>query len=162
MHLGSQLGHQLGALLLGGAIIDLDGTFFLQAVIFGLLYVFLRFVVFKPVMAVLDARETATDGAKDEARDLEAQAKEKLAAFENEMTRVKVELSAERDKVRKDGTALERELLSKARTDADAILAEASKTIEAESAQVRSHMKSAVPALAADIANKLLGEKGAS
>lgn len=153
---------QLNALLLGGAIIDLDGTFFLQAAIFGVLYLFLRFVVFKPVMAVLDARETATDGAKDEARDLESQAKEKLAAFESEMTRVKVEMSAERDKVRKDGTALERELLGKARSDADAILADASKTIEAESAQVRSQMKASVPVLAAQIATKLLGTKGAS
>jgi F-type H+-transporting ATPase subunit b len=153
------LGQQLGALLLGGAIIDLDSTFFFQFGIFIALFFFLRAVVFKPVMTVLDARETATDGAKDEARDLTAQAKEKLAAFEAEMTRAKVEISGERDKLRKDGAALERELINKARGDADGILADAAKTIGTESTKVRADMKVAIPTLAADIAEKLLGRK---
>jgi F-type H+-transporting ATPase subunit b len=119
----------------------------------------LRSVVFKPVLAVLEARETATDGAKDEARDLEAQAKEKLSNFEAEMTRVRVELAADRDKLRRDGATLERELLARARTDADAILDDAAKAIASESSKVRSDMQTKVPALANDIAEKLLGRK---
>jgi F-type H+-transporting ATPase subunit b len=150
---------QLGALLLGGAIIDLDSTFFFQLAIFVILFFFLRSVVFKPVLAVLEARETATDGAKDEARDLEAQAKEKLSNFEAEMTRVRVELAADRDKLRRDGATLERELLARARTDADAILDDAAKAIASESSKVRSDMQTKVPALANDIAEKLLGRK---
>lgn len=159
MHLYLLLSPQLGALLLGGAIIDLDSTFFFQLAIFVILFFFLRSVVFKPVLAVLEARETATDGAKDEARDLEAQAKEKLSTFEAEMTRVRVELAADRDKLRKDGAGLERELLARARTDADAILDEAAKAIATESSKVRGDMQSKVPALASDIAEKLLGRK---
>jgi len=150
---------QLGALLLGGAIIDLDSTFFFQLAIFVILFFFLRSVVFKPVLAVLQARETATDGAKDEARDLEAQAKEKLSTFEAEMTRVRVELAADRDKLRKDGAGLERELLARARTDADAILDEAAKAIATESTKIRGEMQSRIPGLASDIAEKLLGRK---
>lgn len=146
-------------LVLGGAIIDLDGTFFLQFGIFVVLFFVLRSLVFGPVMAVLDAREHATDGAKDEARDLESRAKEKLAAFEAEMTKAKVELAAERDRMRKDGAELERELLTKARADADKILEDASRTIAEESRVVRGHMATSVPQLAGEIAEKLLGRK---
>lgn len=153
------LGQQLGALLLGGAIIDLDSTFFFQLAIFIVVFIVLRALVFKPVLAVLEARETATDGAKDEARDLTAEAQRKFADFEAEMTRAKVEMAGERDKLRKDGGALERELLAKARHDADGILDDAAKTIATESAKVRSDLKTTVPALAADIAEKLLGRK---
>jgi F-type H+-transporting ATPase subunit b len=144
---------------MGGAIIDLDGTFFLQFGIFVALFLFLRSVVFRPVLAVLEAREHATDGARDEARDLEARAKEKLAAFESEMTKAKVELAAERDRLRKDGAGLERELLAKARQDADAILGGASETMARETKAVRAHLDQTVPQLAGDIAEKLLGRK---
>jgi F-type H+-transporting ATPase subunit b len=148
-----------GGLVMGGAIIDLDGTFFLQFGIFVALFLFLRAVVFRPVLAVLEAREHATDGARDEARDLEARAKEKLAAFESEMTKAKVELAAERDRLRRDGAGLERELLATARKDADAILEGATETIARETKTVRAHLDQTVPQLAGDIAEKLLGRK---
>jgi F-type H+-transporting ATPase subunit b len=150
---------QATSLLLGGAIIDLDGTFFFQLGIFLVLLIVLNQLVFRPVLAVLDAREHATDGAKDEARDLEARAREKLAAFEAEMTKAKVELAADRDRLRKDGAALERELVTKARDEADRVLADAATTIERESTIVRGEIKTAVPQLAAQIAEKLLGRK---
>jgi F-type H+-transporting ATPase subunit b len=160
MHHGLLHGLPLGGgLFLGGAIIDLDGTFFLQLGIFVVLFLFLREVVFKPVVAVLDAREHATDGAKDEARELEARAKEKLAAFEAEMTKAKVELSSERERLRKDGAALERELLSKARSDADKILEDANEKMAEETAIARRHIDETVPQFARDIADKLLGRK---
>lgn len=160
MHHGLLHGLPLGGgLVLGGAIIDLDGTFFLQFGIFVVLFLFLREVVFKPVMAVLDAREHATEGARDEARDLEARAKEKLAAFEAEMTKAKVELAAERDRLRKDGASLERELLAKARSDADQVLENATKQIAEETSVARGHIERTVPQLAGEIADKLLGRK---
>lgn len=149
----------LSAALCGGAIIDLDGTFFLQLGIFLAIFAMLNVLVFRPMLALMDARDTATDGAKASARELETEAAEKLHAFETEMTAAKAELAVERERLRKDGQALERELLTTARAEADATLADAAAVIARESARVRDEMKATVPALAGQIAEKLFGRK---
>ncbi|MBX7193714.1 MAG: ATP synthase F0 subunit B [Sandaracinaceae bacterium] len=146
-------------LLLSGAIIDLDATFLLQLAIFFALFGILYAFLFKPLLAVFDEREKAIDGAKDTARDLEASADEKFKKFETEMKKVKVEANAERDRIHQDGLALERELLTKSRAEADRILREAEADLASRAAEVRNEMKTTVPALAADIAEKLLGRR---
>ena len=78
-----QLSAFLGALLSGGSIIDLDGTVFVQLGMFFVAFVVLYALVFKPMVAVLEAREAAIDGAKDEARHLEQEVKDKQASFES-------------------------------------------------------------------------------
>lgn len=148
-----------GVLLSGGAIIDLDATVIFQLLIFGAVFFVLRSLVFKPMLALFDARDTAIDGAKQKARALESDAEEKLHTFEAEMKKVKVEATAERDRIRQDGSRLERELIAKARTDADATMSEATTQMANEAAKVRADMKVAMPALAGQIADKLLGRK---
>ena len=86
----------LSVALLGGAIIDLDGTFFLQLGIFLAIFAMLNVLVFRPMLALMDARETATDGAKASARELETEAAEKLHAFETQTLPVPVGAGAQR------------------------------------------------------------------
>lgn len=155
------LGAHLMHALLYGAVIDIDGQLLIQLALFFLTFFLLRRFVFGPTLALFDAREEAIDGAKRSARDLETQAEEKFKAFEAEMKKVKVEASAERDRIRQDAQRLERELLAKSRTEADQTLAEASAKMTADSEKIRSEMKTTVPQLAGQIAEKLLGRKAA-
>jgi F-type H+-transporting ATPase subunit b len=148
-------------LLTGGAIIDLDGTIVFQLVTFVLVFVVLRVLVFKPMLALFDARDKAIDGAKQAAKSLETDADAALKTFEAKVREAKVEAAAERDRLRADGQRLERELIAKARVDADKTLADATATMNGEAEAVRAHMKTSVPALAAQIAEKLLGRKAA-
>src|SRR5690349_7688504 len=106
-----------GALLSGGAIIDLDGTIVFQLVTFLLVFVVLRSFVFKPMLALFDARDRAIDGAKAAAKDLEQGADEALKEFETKVKAAKIEAAAERDRLRTDGQRLERELVAKAREE---------------------------------------------
>lgn len=150
-----------GALLSGGAIIDLDGTIVFQLVTFGLVFLVLRSLVFKPMLALFDAREKAIDGAKLAAKNLETDADTALKSFEAQVKAAKVEAAVERDRLRADGQRLERELVAKARVDADKTLADATATMNGEAEAVRAHMKTSVPQIAAQIAEKLLGRKAA-
>lgn len=155
------LGAHLMHALLYGAVIDIDGQLLIQLALFFLTFFLLRRFVFGPMLALFDAREEAIDGAKRSARDLETQAEEKFKSFEAEMKKVKVEASAERDRIRQDAQRLERELLAKSRTEADQTLAEASAKMTADAEKIRSEMKTTVPQLAGQIAEKLLGRKAA-
>jgi F-type H+-transporting ATPase subunit b len=146
-------------LLSGGAVIDIDGSLIIQLIIFGIAFEMMRRLVFRPMIALFDAREAAIDGAKRDARRLEGEADEKLKAFEAEMKKVRVEAGGERDALRKDAARLERELLAKAREEADRMTAEATEQMDREAAKIRGDMKNDVPVLAGQIAEKLLGRK---
>ena len=142
-------------------MIDLDGSLLIQLLIFFVAFELLRRLVFRPMIALFDAREAAIDGAKREARSLETEAEEKLKAFETEMKKVRAEAAADRDSIRQDAQRLERELLAKARVEADGMLGDATAKMQSDAAAIRADMKKTVPALAGQIAEKLLGRKAA-
>ena len=146
-------------LLSGGALIDLDGTVVFQLATITALFFVLRGWVFTPMLALFDAREKAIDGAKAAAKSLETDADAALSEFEVKVKAAKVEAAAERDRLRADGARLERELVASARQQSDATLAEASRSMSEQAEAVRAHMSTHVPALAGQIAEKLLGRK---
>ena len=146
-------------LVLSGSIIDLDGTFLLQLAIFFAFFAFLHTFLFKPLLAVFDEREKAIDGAKDAARELETSADEKYRKFEAEMRKVKVEANAERDRIHQDGLSLERELLGKSRLEADKVVRDAEAELTRRRAEIRNDLAATIPAMAANIAEKLLGRR---
>jgi F-type H+-transporting ATPase subunit b len=147
------------ALLSGSPILDVDATLFIYVGIFFVLFFLLRSFVFRPMMALFDEREAAIDGAKAEARKLEKQAEDKLASFEEEMAKVRAEAGADRDRLRAEGKRLERGLIEKVRKETDEMVAEAQKKMDAEAAKVRKDIATTSPALARQIAEKLLGRE---
>src|SRR5687768_15375745 len=108
----------LFVLLSGGeSPIDVDGTFFIQLVVFLLAFLVLRQLVFKPMMSPFAAREAAIEGSRHEAREMETDARVKAAAFEEETRKLKCHVADERDKVRNEAMKTEREVLEKTRVE---------------------------------------------
>ena len=154
-----QLSAFLGALLSGGSIIDLDGTVFVQLGMFFIAFVVLYALVFKPMVAVLEAREQAIDGAKDEAKHLEHEVKEKAAAFESELRRVRSSSSEERERLRAEGQELERKLLERVRTETTTLVTEARERLDVEAKTARSELTAGRPELARQIASAVIGRE---
>jgi F-type H+-transporting ATPase subunit b len=141
----------------GGAMVDLDGSLFIQVGVFFLLYFLLKRWVFNPMLALFAEREAAIDGAKREARALQVEAEAKLRDFEVEMQKVKLEMAAEREAIRQDAARLERALLDRAREEAQQMQREAAEQRAAEAAKIRREIENIAPVLAAEIVSKLLG-----
>lgn len=146
-------------LLSGSPILDVDATLLIYLGVFFALFFILNGLVFRPMMALFDAREKAIDGAKRDARNLEKRAEEKLEAFEQEMGKVRKEVGAERDRMKAEAALVERELLAKVRGETEKLLSEASAQMNAEAARVREGIAASSPALARQIATKLLGRE---
>lgn len=143
----------------GGSIIDLDGTFLVHIVIFFATLLLLRSLVFKPMVALFQAREDAIDGARAEAREMQKDAAQKADAFEEEMRQVRIDAGAERDKLRQEGVRLERAILEKVRKETQASVAAAEARLDQEAARLRRDIQQSVPVLARDMAQKLLGRE---
>jgi F-type H+-transporting ATPase subunit b len=150
----------LSVLLSGGqSPIDLDGTFLVQIVIFFITFAALRSLVFKPMIALFDARRAAIEGTREEAQRLADSAREQGAEFEAEMRRVRSSAADEQDKLRAEGLKLERTLLEKVRRDTQKLLQDADQQMAREAVRVRGDLSADVPVLARQIASKLLGRE---
>lgn len=147
----------LSVLMLGSPILDIDATFLIYLAVFAVIFFMLRALVFRPTMALLDAREEAIDGAKRQARDLEKTAEDKIRRFQDEMQKMRTEANTERDRLRAEGSRLERNLIDRVREETEGMVRDAEKKIGDESAVIREKIHADAPRLAGEIAEKLLG-----
>jgi F-type H+-transporting ATPase subunit b len=154
-----QLSAFLGALLSGGSIVDLDGTVFVQLAMFFIAFIVLYGLVFKPMVALLDAREEAVEGARNQAKQLDSDVQAKQATFEAELRRVRTSSGEERERLRGEGQELERRLLERVRVETQALVNEPKTRLESEANTVRAELGAQSGELARDIASRVLGRE---
>jgi F-type H+-transporting ATPase subunit b len=111
---------------------------------------------------VFEERERRTEGAKKEAREMDARAGELLVRFEAEMEKVRKAAAAEREKLRAETSKLEAQIMAEARTESTRILEVGKARIANEVTELRKELARAQPALAAQIASRILGREVAS
>lgn len=148
-------------LLLSGSdvTVDFDLSVIAQIALFGLFIVVLKPVLFDPLLKLFEEREKLTEGSIGTARDLDAQASELLAKFDSEIESVRREAAQERDRLRAETAKLEAKMMDEAKADATRILTEGRTRIESEVAALRKELEASRPAIAEQIATKLLGRE---
>jgi F-type H+-transporting ATPase subunit b len=146
----------MGIILSGGSPIDLDGSFFFQLAIFFSAFFILKSLVFRPVMALFDAREQAIVGSKRESETMTRDADGKRTHLEGELNRVRQAANAQRDKLRTETQELARKVSESARIETAAALADARARLDREAQEARQRAGAQVPDLARRIADRLL------
>ena len=154
-----QLSAFLGVLLSGGSIVDLDGTVFVQLAMFFVAFAVLYVLVFKPMVALLEAREHAIEGAREEAKHLESEVGAKQASLDPELRRVRGVSGEERERLRAEGQELERRLLDRVRGETQSLVSEAKVRLEQEARVARSELEAQRGDLAREIASRVLGRE---
>lgn len=142
-------------------LIELDTTLVLELAIFTVVFFLLRAWVFRPMVALFEAREVATEGAREEAKRMDRDAKEKAQQFDEEMRKIRQTAQEERDRLRQEGVKRERSILDQVRHETQATLADAERRIKLEGRDVRADLDREVPTLAKAIVERLLGREAA-
>lgn len=137
------------------AVIDLDVTFFIQLLVFLVVLVALRFLVFKPMLALLEARRAETEGKEETARKDAAEAESLMSRYRSVMSDAAAEGLQKRNLKRDAALRAEAELLAKSRSDAAAWLdQEVNKQRQAMTA-AKATAAPVVDAIAADLVKTL-------
>lgn len=121
----------------GGVPLDFDRSVLLQIVVFTVLIVVLKPLLFDPVLKVFALREERTEGARATARELQEKAGELLQRYEKELVRVRQVAADERDLLRSETSKLEAEILRDAREATTRIVEDGRRKIEAEVNSIR-------------------------
>jgi F-type H+-transporting ATPase subunit b len=156
-HIGTMLGAAMGGG--GGVSIDFDRTFLAQMVLFALLVVVLKPLLFDPVLKVFEQREVRTEGAKADARKMQEQAGVLLRKYEKELERVHQVAAEERDRLRTETAKLEKEILDEARESTGRIVDEGRQQIGEQVNAIRFDLGKQSEQLARDIASRVLGRE---
>lgn len=139
--------------------IDVDLSFVVQIVLFSFFVLVMKPVLFEPLMKLFEEREKLTGGARGEAREMDEAAAEKVKKFDEAIEKVRQAASKERDRLRAESMALEAEILANAKQQSAAIIETGRARIREEVAQLRADLEAARPALAEQIASKVLGRE---
>ena len=147
------------ATVMAAVSIDLDKSVLLQMVIFAVLIVVLKPLLFDPVLSVFALREERTEGARQTARELQLKAGELLTRYEHELDRINRMAAEERDKARVETARLEAEILEEARQVTQRVEAEGRERIQREVAQLKAELEARSEVMAREIASKVLGRE---
>ncbi len=139
--------------------VDIDLSFVAHIALFGLFIIVLKPVLFDPLLKLFEAREKLTDGARAEARKMDERAAELVSRFEAEIETVRRDAAVERDRLRAETAKLEARMLEDAKADAARILSAGRAQISSEVEALRKDLDAARPALAQQIASKMLARE---
>lgn len=151
--------HAATTLFAAAISLDVDLTFIAQFVLFTAFVMFLKPLLFDPLLKVFEERERRTEGAKKEARKMDAEAGELLTRYEAELAKVRHEAGLEREKLREETTMVEARMMAEARAETARIVEAGKARIAGEVAELRRELERTQPELAAQIASRMIGRE---
>jgi F-type H+-transporting ATPase subunit b len=142
--------------------VDLDGSLFVQLVLFVLLLIVLKPLLFDPMMKLFEEREKRIEGTRRKASKEDKKSAEALAQYEKTLADARAAGAAERDRLRADGAKKESELLAQVRAATAATLEEGRGALAKEASQARAALRSEAPILGRELAGRVLGREVSS
>ena len=137
---------------LGRLLVKALPTFFL---VIGL-HVYLKYVLYRRLDQVLEARREATEGNRQKAHQYLALAEQRASEYERRLQVVQQELADQAEQMRRSWRQRQAEVLSEARRRADASIREAKETIRKDAETARIELEAQADALAETIAELVL------
>jgi F-type H+-transporting ATPase subunit b len=147
------------ALVSSAIDLGVDLTFVAHFVLFATFVEVMRPLLFQPLLRLYQERERRTEGARERARELDADAGRLMARIDAEVAKARLEAGLEREKQRRQVARLEAEIMEDARNQTTEILSAGQVRIAAELDELRRELAAEKPYLAAQIASKILGRE---
>jgi len=139
--------------------VDVDLTFVVQLVLFVVLTLILKPVLFDPMLKLFEERERRIDGAKLLARKTDEKSAEALTQYETEMNKARSSANADRDRIRAEGLKREAEILATVRAATAKALDDGKRAVQAEGERARKALQAEAPAMARELATRVLGRE---
>ena len=137
-------------------LIDIDGTFFFQLVVFIAIAYILSRLLFKPFLQVRRQRDESIEGARTEAGRMEEAAAARLSDYEQKIGKARRDAQDQRQKLHAEAVARERQIHEAAIKTTQGTVAESRARLEADAAAARKELEPKSRDIAKIIADKVL------
>jgi F-type H+-transporting ATPase subunit b len=140
-------------------MIDFNYTFFYQMANFIILIVVLNFILYKPLLKILDARDEKLAASDQEVKDLNASVERKVAEYEEKIRLAKLEAMNQRNEIQKDGSEQAKQIIDATRAELSKIMEEFQGKLDQEISQAKLVLKNQSAGISSEIAEKVLGRR---
>ncbi len=140
-------------------LITINATLFLQVVHFLILVFILNRIMLRPVLKLVNDRESYTDNTKNEIEELELKTEQLKVEFISRENAARKDATEERADVRGLGMTKAEEFISESRKRVASIRVKASKEVEAEVNEVQPMLKDQAASLVGEIAEQIIGRR---
>lgn len=138
-------------------MISLDYSVFYQIVIFVVLWVILRRVLFRPYLAVLEERERGTSGAHHDIEALESEGARLKAEYEEQLARAQAAGNAVKEAILQEARRQRERIISQAREEATVLLEKVRGEVQAQLEKERQRAMAEIGEVAGEMVSKILG-----
>lgn len=142
--------------VLAAAAIDVDGTIIVQMILFFFVLFFLHFVLFRPYLKAVDAREDGVEGAREEAAEMETRAGRVIEEYEEKMRQARRDAQDVRESLRNQGLQEQNDMVQEVREEIQGKLNEERAKIAAKVDSARSDIEQRAQGLADAMTAKIL------
>ncbi|MEN6465175.1 MAG: ATP synthase F0 subunit B [Syntrophaceae bacterium] len=140
-------------------MIDFNYTFFYQMANFIILIVVLNFILYKPLLKILDARDEKLAASDQEVKDLNAAIEKKVAEYEEKIRQAKLEAMNQRNEIQKGGSDQAKQIIDETRAELAKIMEEFQGKLDQEISQAKLVLKNQSAGISSEIAEKVLGRR---
>ncbi len=140
----------------GGGLINIDKSLIIQAINFIVLLLVLHRLLYKPLMATMEARTNAIKKALDEAQAARAEAARQGEENAARLKAAYAEAAAIQEQARKEAAEEHRRLVEAARVESQRMMESAKAQLEADVRRAREELRREVSEIALSVAEKLI------
>lgn len=138
-------------------MLDLNITLLFQLANFFIALVVLNILLIRPVREIIKKRNGIMDGMAAEADAFNAEAAEKLNAYEAELARARQEAGLTREESRQSGLSEQQDIVGQAQQSARQLLAENRTALRAQAEAALNELRNGISDFSARLGNRLLG-----
>jgi len=134
-----------------------DYTFFIQMVIFLALVFSLNFLLYKPILSIIDRRKKQLDESENEIRLFDESAEKKVSEYEEKLRQAKTNASEIKKEIIQEGANQAKNIVDAVRNEIPVIAREFQQKMDKEVEKAKSILDGQSPRLSLEIAQKILG-----
>lgn len=142
-----------------GSLVDIDATLFIQLGLFLFMLFVLTHLVFKPAIALIEARREATEGMMSTTNEIEKEAAALNASISEKLQESRRGAIKERESLIFDATQKEREILAKAREEAHAHITSMKQRAVSDLSDTKAKLISETATYVTEVTTKMLGRR---
>ncbi|MBI5286396.1 MAG: ATP synthase F0 subunit B [Deltaproteobacteria bacterium] len=140
-------------------MIEFNITLLYQIGAFFILLFILNYLLYKPVLGILEERKDRIAGVKGEAESLEKKVRSRLQEYENRLQEAKLNAQEERMRLRQEGSNKGGEVLDEARKETLEYLANTKDNLEREMKGALEGAREDSKVISRDVVELLIGRK---
>jgi F-type H+-transporting ATPase subunit b len=138
-------------------VVDINLTLFVQMANFLVLIVILNYLLYKPILAILDKRKNRLDESEGEIKRLNVTVEQKAAEYEEKLRLAKQDALDKKGEILKEAADKAKAIIDERRSRIPAMLAEFQGRVGQEVDAARRILKDQSQKISAEIAEKVLG-----